>query len=119
MDVQNDILSVDVSRNGGLTRVVCRGEIDPSTAGHVQEAFHTSLGHFPRALVVDLTGVSHFSSPGTKMLVDLATKCKAQKTTLEVNAGRNVWTALEVAGGKELVRRRVILRLTNGVYSRS
>jgi anti-sigma B factor antagonist len=114
VDVQKDILSVDVSRSGSCARIVCCGEIDFSTAGHVQEAIHSSLAPVPRSLVVDLTGVSFFSSPGTKMLVDLATRCKAQKTTLEVNAGRCVWTALEVAGGKELVRRRVILRLTNG-----
>ena len=63
------ILEVDTVEEGGLTRLVLRGELDLSTVGKVEEELRRAEASGPELLVLDLAGLTFLDSTGLRLIV--------------------------------------------------
>jgi anti-anti-sigma factor len=96
-----------VRHNESSVEVSLRGEFDlSSTTASIQviEYVTERIAEAPRALVVDMSGVTFFDAAGIKFLVRLKDTAKLVSTTFDVRSPRrDVRNLLAVLGLSELI----------------
>lgn len=70
MGQPSPILDIRVTRAGDVLVVAVTGELDMDTAPEVGAAIVSGLVEHPSALVLDLSGVTFFSSAGLSLLLE-------------------------------------------------
>ncbi|WP_170191895.1 STAS domain-containing protein [Saccharothrix syringae] len=92
-------LEVRVARVGTTHVVTVSGELDVDTAPPVRNAVDRALDERPPSLVLDLTGLAFFGSPGLSLLVSARERAEEAGGEFAVVAtGRAVLRPLEVTG---------------------
>ncbi|MER5261742.1 STAS domain-containing protein [Actinosynnema sp. NPDC002837] len=82
MGQPSPILDIRVTRAGDVLVIGVAGEVDIDTTPEVRAAVLSGLAERPSALVLDLSGVSFFSSAGLSLLLET----RARVDTLAVVA---------------------------------
>jgi anti-sigma B factor antagonist len=78
----------DDRRDTAVLRV--RGEVDLCTVAHLRAHLHAALAAGPRAVVVDLRGVSFIDCTGIGVLADARCRARRRNVRLEIVPGRAV-----------------------------
>ena len=96
-----------VRHSDSSVEIALRGEFDLSSTDasiEVVEYVTERLAETPRALVVNMSGVTFFDAAGIKFLVRLEATAKLVSTTFDVrNPNRDVRYLLEVVGLSQLL----------------
>ena len=80
------------------TRVVCSGEITPTTAPDLNQAFIMAIGTEPAALHIDMTEIESVSFEGIIALLRAARWCSESEIVFRLEPAPVVTDALRVAG---------------------
>lgn len=89
---------LDVWDEGDATTVVCKGELDISTAGRLRESVAEALEARPRRLFLDCSGVSFLSAAGITALVEAVDRARRNGVDLELSLSKKARRVLDVVG---------------------
>jgi anti-sigma B factor antagonist len=97
--LSSDLLTVEVTGDAPLARVIATGEIDSSSAPTLRQHVDAILDGDVRDLTVDLTAVTFLDSAGLCVLAAAHRRCVAQDVRLHVLASsRAVVRPLQITG---------------------
>ena len=98
----DDVMSVDISRQGGAVMIAVEGDIDLLTAARLSDALNAGLAEAPDVLVVDLDQVSFLTSVGLTALALAQRAAREQGVDLRVVAtSRTTLRPLQITGMTE------------------
>ena len=83
-----DGLTISHIQEDDIHVLSARGYVDLSTLGHLDHALATMTELGPRRLIVDLSGVSFFSSSGAKLLLEANKRLGSDCLAVVVEPGR-------------------------------
>ncbi len=88
----------------GLTEsaVICRGEVDVTTAPLLAGALQLVGATLPSVLFVDMRNVSFLALAGADVLMDAAKDCRAKGISLWIVASPSVRRVLDILGWGEV-----------------
>jgi anti-anti-sigma factor len=99
-------LTVQVTYDGGVTRLIAHGEIDASSANTFEAAANQALAEAPQAIEIDLAEVGFIDSSGLRAIIALSNRSREQRVAISVTglsaAARRV---LEITGLIDTLRR--------------
>jgi len=81
------ILEVETVEDGGLVKLVLRGELDLSTVAKVEEELRRAEAAEPPVLVMDLAGLTFLDSTGLRLIVTADQRARDQGRRLTVVKG--------------------------------
>ena len=81
------ILEVETVEDGGLVKLVLRGELDLSTVAKVEEELRRAEAAKPPVLVMDLAGLTFLDSTGLRLIVTADQRARDQGRRLTVVKG--------------------------------
>jgi anti-anti-sigma factor len=81
------ILEVETVEDGGLVKLVLRGELDLSTAAKVEEELRRAESAEPPVLVLDLAGLTFLDSTGLRLIVTADRRAREKGRRLAVVKG--------------------------------
>ena len=81
------ILEVETVEEGGLVRLLLRGELDLSTVSKVEEELRRAEASEPPLLVLDLTELTFLDSTGLRLIVTADRRARDQGRRLAVVKG--------------------------------
>ena len=81
------ILEVETVEDGGLVKLVLRGELDLSTVAKVEEELRRAESAEPPVLVMDLAGLTFLDSTGLRLIVTADQRARDQGRRLTVVKG--------------------------------
>ena len=81
------ILEVETVEDGGLVKLVLRGELDLSTVAKVEEELRRAEAAEPPVLVLDLAGLTFLDSTGLRLIVTADQRARDQRRRLTVVKG--------------------------------
>ncbi|MBE1461668.1 STAS domain-containing protein [Kibdelosporangium phytohabitans] len=95
-----ELVSVDVSREADVVVVRVTGELDMSTLEPVERAVWQELAADPRGLVVDMRDVTFCGSTGLRLLVQARQRATSTRAGFRVVTAMNptVSRVLEISG---------------------
>ncbi|MEU4202234.1 STAS domain-containing protein [Streptomyces sp. NPDC039022] len=97
------LLTLEVTPDGGRTRVAIRGDLDLATGRHVEPGLHAALGHSVHGLDLHLDALHFCDCAGLGTLLRLRSRAQLQNKTVTIRAGnRAVDQLLELTGTRGL-----------------
>ncbi len=82
--------------------VICRGEVDATTAPLLAGALQLVGATLPSVLFVDMRNVSFLALAGADVLMDAATDCRVNGISLWIVASPSVRRVLDILGWGEI-----------------
>ncbi len=99
-------LTVQVTYDGDITRLVAVGEIDASSAHTFEAAASQALAEVPRCVEIDLGEIGFIDSSGLRAIIGLSNRARERQVEVAVTglsaAARRV---LEITGLIDTLRR--------------
>lgn len=75
--------SVETSAEDGSMRIAVSGEIDLANASAVEAEIRDAVSDQPKAVSVDLTGITYMDSAGVRILFALASRLRTLRIKLD------------------------------------
>ncbi|MEF3113620.1 STAS domain-containing protein [Streptomyces chrestomyceticus] len=97
------LLALEVTADGGRTRVAIRGDLDLDTGRHIEPGLHAALGHSARGLDLHLDAVRFCDCAGLSTLLRLRSRAQQLNKTVTIRTSNSaVNQLLELTGTRAL-----------------